>query len=153
MVWSHQVSLPKHLKEAFYQKLKEDKMIINTTKENIQYALDEANKEFEGNLEFNNLQRLSDNRYRVTLRVKDSHGKGARLGIPQRDWQTGEVTGKARHLISACWHAHGRFFDKLPEGTRIQTGGNTTYAGDKWEDFNIGSKIFPYYISEACECR
>ena len=127
-------------------------MIINAKHEDIQKALDTANKEFDNNLEFNNFQRLSDTRHRVTLRVKASHGKGARLGFPQRNWQTGEVTRKARHLINACWHAHGTFFDALPEGTKIQTRGNTTYSGDRWEDFDIGSQIYPYYISEACEC-
>lgn len=116
-------------------------MIINAKHEDIQKALDTANKEFDNNLEFNNFQRLSDSRHRVTLRVKSSRGKGARLGHDQR-----------RHLISACWHAHGTFFDNLPEGTRIQTRGNTTYAGDRWEDFDIGSIVAPYYMSEACEC-
>lgn len=121
-------------------------MIINTTHENIQNALDKANKEFNGNLKFNNFQRLSDARHRVTIKVKDSHGKGARLGFPDFN------TGKQRHLISACWHAHGTFFDALPEGTKIITRGKAIYAGDSWEDFNIGSIIRPLYMSEACEC-
>ena len=119
-------------------------MIINATQKELQTALDKANESFDGNLQFNNFQRLSDTRYRVTLRVKDSHGKGARLGFPH--------FGKQRHLISACWHAHGTFFDALPEGTKIMTRGNTTYAGDPWQDFDIGSMIHPYYMSEACEC-
>ena len=120
-------------------------MIINTTRENIQKALDKANKEFDGNLEFNNFQRLSDTRHRVTLRVKDSHGKGARLGF--------KFDGrKQRHLINACWHAHGTFFDLLPIDTRIQAGGIVTYSGDDWQDRNIGSMMYPMYFSEACEC-
>ncbi len=121
-------------------------MIINAKHEDIQKALDKANESFDGNLQFNNFQRLSDTRYRVTLRVKDSHKKGARLGF--LDYET----GKQRHLINACWHAHGTFFDALPEGTRIQAGGIVTYPGEAWQDRNIGSLMNPLYYSEACEC-
>jgi len=136
-------------------------MIINTTLDNLQNALDKANGYFNGNLAFNNLQRLSDNRYRVTLRVKDSHGKGARLGTTEYDTHGKHISPldhyegerKRKHLISACWHAHGTFFDNLPQGTRIATRGNTTYSGSVWEDFNVGTQMFPLYLSEACECN
>ena len=121
-------------------------MIINATRENIQKALNEANKEFGGNLQFKRLDPLSNKRYRVTLRVCSSRGKGARLGFPSYS------TGKQRHLISACWHAHGTFFDALPEGTRIQAGEIVTYPGEPWQDRNIGSLLNPLYFSEACEC-
>ena len=142
-------------------------MIINATHEDIQKALDLTNKEFDNNIEFNNFQRLSDTRHRVTLRVKESHGKGARLAsyqsalyrkkdcdifrMTEDDYQWG--LKHRRHLINACWHVHGTFFDNLPVGTKINTRGNITYAGDQWEDFNIGSQMFPYYMSEACECE
>jgi len=68
-------------------------MLINTTRENIQKALDKANEHFDGNLEFNNFQRLSGTRHWVTLRVKNSHGKGARLGHPNHS------TGKAPDIL------------------------------------------------------
>lgn len=135
-------------------------MIISTTKENILLALTKANEKFDNNLTFNNFQRLSDTRYRITLKVKDSHGKGARLASYQMQldsWHNptnfDEAWRKRRHLISACWHAHGTFFDNLPEGTKIQTREVITYAGDAWQDFDIGSKMFPYYASEACDCN
>ena len=115
-------------------------MIIYANREDIQLALDLANKPFAGNLEFNNFQRLSDTRYRVTLKVKDSKGPGARRGF----------TG--RRLINACWHAHGTFFDYLPPDTKIVTAGLTTYPGEPWQDRNIGSLIQPLYFSEACDC-
>lgn len=121
-------------------------MIINATHEDIQKALDTANKEFDNNLEFNNFQRLSDMRHRVTLRVKSSKGKGARLGFSRTN------KGNRRHLINACWHAHGTFFDSLPTDTRIQTAGVVTYPGESWQDRNIGSIIEPLYFSEACDC-
>ena len=122
-------------------------MIINATREDIQKALNQANEDFNGNLMFNNFQRLSDSRHRVTLRVKDSHGKGARLGFPSYD------TGKQRHLINACWHAHGTFFDALPHDTAIRVADfGTIYAGDSWQDRDIGSMMQPLSLSEACEC-
>lgn len=122
-------------------------MIINTNRENLQKALDTVNKAYDNNIEFNNFQRLSDNRYRVTLRVKSSHGKGARLGFYQNP-----NTGNRKHLISACWHVHGEFFDALPEGTRIQTGTIVTYPGAIWQDRNIGSLMNPLMFSDACDC-
>ena len=116
-------------------------MIIHATRENIQAALDKANESFESNLTFNNFQRLSDTRHRVTLRVKDSHGKGAKLGFT------------SRRTIHACWHAHGTFFDALPEGTKILTAGMITHPGEEWEDWNTGSLLRPLYASEACLCN
>jgi len=121
-------------------------MIINATHEDIQKALTQANQELDNNLEFNNFQRLSDTRHRVTLRVKSSKGKGARLG------QSITNRGNRRHLINACWHAHGTFFDSLPEGTKIQAAGIVTHPGEDWQDRNIGSIIYPLWFSEACDC-
>jgi len=120
-------------------------MIIHATRESIQAALDKANESFEGNLTFNNFQRLSDTRHRVTLRVKDSKEEGARVSFRPDD--------TCRRLVSACWHAHGTFFDALPEGTKIQTAGMVTYPGSPWVDRNIGSDWYPVYHSEACYCR
>ena len=127
-------------------------MVINAYREDIEKALDTANKLFDGNLMFNNFQRLSDTRYRVTLRVKNSHGKGARLSVPRYTLDPKDQQGKQRRLINACWHAHGEFFDALPEGTRIQARDIVTYPGAEWQDSNIGSMMFPYYFSDACEC-
>ena len=121
-------------------------MLIKATREQIQQALDKANEEFADNLMFNNFT-PEGKQYRVTLRVKDSQGLGARLGFPHSG------TGKQRHLVSACWHAHGEFFDALPEGTSITVAQlGTIYAGDSWQDRNIGSMMQPMYFSEACEC-
>ena len=115
-------------------------MIINTNRETLDKALERTNREFEGNVIYNRIDRLSDNRHRVTLKVKDSKAPGARRGY----------TG--RRMISACWHAHGVFFDSLPEGTKIHTGGQTVHAGDAWQDRNIGSIVYPMMYSEACDC-
>jgi len=133
-----------------------DVVIIGATREQIQAALETAGARFDDNLCWNRepeyMGKTRDKRakYRCTLRVKDSHGKEARLGHP--DYQT----GKQRHMISACWHAHGTFYDALPEGTEIKVstadGNRTIRPGDRWHDFNIGSVYRPMYYSEACEC-
>ena len=126
-------------------------LIKGATEEQIHEALAKANQEFDSNLEFNNFEYIGHTRggmqkHRVTLRVIDSRGKGARLGFPNY------TTGRQRHLVSACWHVHGTFFDALPEGTTIQTGQHTIEPGDSWNDWDIGSMIRPMYYSEACEC-
>jgi len=127
-------------------------LIIKATREELEQALAEINKRYEHNLTWNNFERLNGNgtRFRVTLRVKDSHGKGAKLG--HEDYRT----GKARHTISACWHVHGNFFEALlainPE-IIIKTAGRTVDKnGGNWQDWNIGSLMYPRYFSEACEC-
>ena len=86
---------------------------------------------------------------KVNLSVNDSHGKGARLGF----------TG--RHMINACWHVHGNFFDTLlninPKVV-IKAMNRKIYKDEdgrtigNWEDWNIGSLMSPLYCSEACEC-
>lgn len=124
-------------------------ILSNCTKQDIDKALADVNGEFDGNIRLNNYQQLSGTglRHRVTLRVPDSHGKGVHLSPHM------EAFGhKPRHTTSACWHAHGRFFDALPYGTRIRTNGKVIMAGDMWDDFNIGSRMFPIHASESCEC-
>jgi len=126
-------------------------LIRNATQNQIEQALAKANESFNGNLQFNRFEfagrtRQGTPKFNVTLRVAESHGKGARLGFP--DYQT----GKQRHLINACWHAHGTFFDALPEDAEIVTSNTVTYPGATWVDRNIGSMMRPLYYSEACEC-
>jgi len=126
--------------------------IRNVTKEDLDKALAEVNKRYDNNIFFNNFEAMNQkgNAFRVTLRVRSSHGKGARLNIE-----------RTRHLPYACWHVHGDFFDNLliisPQ-TIIKTAkltihkdSNGTVHGN-WEDWNIGSIIEPCYFSEACGC-
>jgi len=119
----------------------EEEMLIYQTGEAIEEALREANECFDNNLTFGNFTRLSDTRYRVSLRVKNSYGKGARLSITKK------------HIPYACWHAYGVFMNSLPEGTKIVTGRGTLIVPFEWKDWNIGSLSEPFYYSQACECR
>ena len=130
-------------------------LIKGATREEIHAALEEANTYFGGNLQFNRFDPAGSTRdgrqkHHVTLRVTSSKGPGHRLGFAYSD-------RKPRRLVSACWHAHGRFFDALPEGTEIQTsmgqsGTVTVLAGDQWNDYDVGSIMRPRLMSEMCEC-
>lgn len=124
-------------------------ILSNCTKQDIDKALGVVNDEFDNNVRLNNYQQLSRTglRHRVTLRVIDSKGEGAHISRHMEPF-----TGKSRRTTSACWHVHGRFFDALPYGTRITTRGKVVMAGDMWDDFNIGSIMYPIYASESCRC-
>jgi hypothetical protein len=132
-------------------------LIKNATREQLDKALEQTNKEYDGNVIYNEITSINQKgtRHRMTLRVKEAHGKGARLGFYQNP-----NTGNRRHLISACWHVHGTFFDNLlniaPEA-EIKAGTLTIYKTingvfNNWQDRNIGSQMNPFYFSEACEC-
>ena len=122
--------------------------ISGVTDRDLSRAIDKVNETFDGNVTFNRLDTLNakETRFAVTLKVKSSKGKGARLG------QHVNNNGTRRHLIYACWHAHGTFFDALPASATIRTGDQTIRPGDAWADRNIGSYVYPLMYSEACEC-
>ena len=113
------------------------------TKEDLFKALDKINEKYGGNVEFN---RFDDKGF--TLRVKSSKGPGHRLS----------QSSPQKRMVSACWHVHGDFFDALFE---VNPDAYVISLGDKriskdrgnWADWNIGSRMFPMYFSEACECN
>ena len=120
--------------------------IVGATLDDINNALAKTNEQYNNNICYNHFPELvcttreGKPKYRLTLRVKNSKGEGARRGY----------TG--RRLISACWHVHGTFFDNLPPTTTIITAGGTTHPGTEWQDRNIGSILHPLFFSEACDC-
>ena len=120
-------------------------MIIKCNAKSIKNALDQTNKKFDNNLIFKKFEFIGHTRdgmekNQVTLTVKDSREAGGRRGF------------SGKRVAAACWHAHGTFFDNLPEGTEIIASGKKFYAGDEWIDRNIGSYCQPMYYSEACDC-
>ena len=127
-------------------------MIIKATREELEKALAMVNERYDNNVTWNDFERLngSGTRFRITLRVKDSHGKGGKLG------HENPRNGRQRHTINACWHVHGHFFEALLEINEdivIKTAGRTVDKnGGNWHDWNIGSLMYPRYFSEACEC-
>lgn len=63
---------------------------------------------------------------------------------------------KRRRIASACWHVHGHFFDALygvnKKAVIVSRGNKITNDYGNWEDTNIGSQMYPYYFSDACNC-
>lgn len=118
-------------------------------------ALETVNQKYDGNVTFTEgtpaRYTNKDLDWRVRLGVKDSHKAGAKMSI-RFDAPFGSCQEKHRHTRAACWHVHGAFFDALPQGATIVSRGKTIHAGDAWEDFNVGSLMFPIYASESCEC-
>ena len=119
--------------------------IRNVSREELEQALDRTNLKFGGNVRWNRLDKagktlLGGSKFKVTLKVNDSRKLGAKLGY------------QGRRTVSACWHVHGTFFDSLPSGVEIVTMGKKKYAGDAWEDYDLGSQAYPMRFSEACEC-
>lgn len=125
-------------------------IISNISIDQLNKALELTNKEFDNNAIYNRFQQLSKSRFRVTLKVKDLHKPGSRLGFSLTS------KGNHRHIPSACWHLYGRFIDiifELEPKARVQANGNVFYSYNwEWIDRNIGSMMNPFYYSEACEC-
>lgn len=115
-------------------------LIRNVSLLDLETALGDTNDAFENNVIWNRSPEPVGKGFRLTLRVKDSKGAGARR------------SNAGRRLVSACWHVHGTFFDNLPEGAAIRTGEITVHPHEDWQDRNIGSMFQPLMHSDACEC-
>lgn len=121
----------------------------NASMQDLETALNEINKKYDGNVTFKRLD-WRGKQIIATLRVKNSHGKGAKIGYTDR------------HTIAACWHAHGDFFDALLKinpniiiesmNRKIFVNTNDNIVGN-WVDWNVGSKVFPKLYSASCECH
>jgi len=85
-------------------------LIRNVTKKELYWALAQANANFDNNLTFKSIKqapgrtRLGNEKWNAVLSVRDCHGGGGRF---YRD--------SGRHVKAACWHAHGTFYDALPQ--------------------------------------
>ena len=118
----------------------------NITVDQMNKALEELNKDFEGNATFNRFEQKGRH-IEFTLRVVSSKGKGAKISY------------QGRRSVAGCWHVHGFFFEKglaiAPEAVFISRGGPEVRVdknGGNWTDCNIGSMMYPQMFSEACEC-
>jgi hypothetical protein len=125
---------------------------LNVTKDQLEEALRLTNERYDQNVIWNREPEPTNKKetsWRFTLRVRDSSGPGARRSAPL--WHQ-----KRRKLIAACWHVHGHFFEHLfelcPElKLRVATH-NIDHPNEIWLDQNIGSQMYPYMYSDACEC-
>lgn len=123
-------------------------IIKNATREQVDKALATVAALYGDNIIYNRCDPANQrgDRWIVTLRCKSSKEPGHRLAA-YSPWAKSQ-----RRLVSACWHVHGEFMDALPASASITTSRTTKFVGDDWEDFNIGSIVYPTYASEACEC-
>ena len=116
----------------------------NCTIKDLEKALVMVNKKYHKNVCFKNIEQ-SGRMVTFTLRVNNSRDKGAR------------ISHSGRHIPAACWHVHGDFFESLfkikPEAVIVSQGNKKiTKDSGNWQDWNIGSIIYPMFYSEACEC-
>lgn len=78
--------------------------ISNVTERDLHWALDMANRFYDGNISFKMLECMTKHRrtWHVGLRAVDCRGPGGRLGYRGR-----------RIGNCACWHVHRDFFQAL----------------------------------------
>lgn len=126
----------------------------NVSFEELQKALEKTNKLFDGNIDFKDIRQVNKNSIRFTLKVKNSKGKGSKKSITYFPF---ENKVKMRNTANACWHVHGTFFEKLleinPKAIIKSAGKTITGDGGNWQDWNIGSILFPVYYSDSCLCN
>lgn len=105
----------------------------------------------EGNIIWNRFEQRG-NRFHVTLKCRSRWASGHR--IHQKPF--GNVKEGFTRSKSACWHVHGDAFDiiiAINENAVIKSAKRTIDKnGGNWQDWNIGSMIYPMVFSQACEC-
>ncbi len=136
-------------------------LIKNTNISELTEALVKVNEKYEGNVKFREIkaQNTVGTRYRLTLQVVSTKGPGHRLGQTHPSWTTRSGKPyKQKRLIYACWHVHGDYFDclfNINPKVEIRVGRQSTVyksKRDNWEDFQVGSMMYPAMMSELCDC-
>ena len=126
--------------------------VMNVTQAQLDKALETINKKYKGNVIWNRFDvgNQKHTTFNLTLRVTSSKGLGARLG----PYPYGG--GNRRHLVAACWHVHGDFFDTVlkinPDAVIRVATHKIDINGGNWIDRNIGSQVMLMMYSDACEC-
>jgi hypothetical protein len=119
-------------------------MKTNATIDQLNEALNFVNQLFNNNIKFKEIKQISSKRINFTLRVKNSSGKGAKIGY------------SGRKTISACWYVHGYFFEYLflqyPDIFIISQGKKMIDNSDNWKDQNVGNVYNPISYSSLCNC-
>lgn len=116
----------------------------NSNEQELNQALTEVNKRFAGNIRLNDV-RSKGRKLIFTLRTNSSKNPG------------GARSASGRRTGSACWHAHGYFFEELleinPEAVIKSVIGTIDNNGGNWEDQNCGSMMYPAMMSDCCDCE
>ena len=114
--------------------------IRNVSIEEVEQALERVNKAQGYRLIFNREPEKKGSFVHCTIRSEKSKIHGASVS-----WQ-------GRNSPSASWEAHGYFFEelfKIRDSVTIDTRGKRMYSNnDNWDDFNIGSRMYPFFASD-----
>jgi hypothetical protein len=134
------------------------KVLIPIDRGQLDAALCKVNMHYAGNVIYKRLDVLnaSGSRWRVTLRVVSSKGKGHKVSKSMLPFG-----GKERNIVAACWHVHGYFFDAVLDSVpgaviRVCRGKVYNRGAERvgnWLDFNVGSQAYPIQASESCNCE
>jgi hypothetical protein len=128
-------------------------MITNATLQEVNTAIGELNKRFEGNIRMKDRKQLSKNRLQFTITVYDSKKIGSKRSYHM-------LRSKPRRVSAACWHVHGYLFEelfKINPSCFVRTSLGrykhmVTEEQGNWVDMNVGSYFQPVNASEACNC-
>lgn len=119
-------------------------MVTNASSETLRAALARVNEKYAQNITFRDVKQISKNRIQFTLRSVNSRASGAGMSY------------SGRRMPTACWHAHGDFFEALfavdPLAWVRSRGRMINVEHGNWEDRNVGSQIHPLAHSESCGC-
>lgn len=122
----------------------------NVSLEQLQEALNQANRDYAGNLTFKSIF-PNGKHINFTLTVHSSRSPGARRGF------------RGQRIAAACWHAHRdvmhEIFDGVPDA-RLKSGMIDYRGRDDFESNhhgtgyrNIGSQLEPLSYQQACDCE
>lgn len=119
------------------------------TVEDLQKALEFINTEYyDNNIVFHS-ESVLPNKFRLQCK---EFKKGHRI---HRSYSF-EGARPDRRSKNACWHVHGYFFDALFDinpNAVIRAGNKKITASEgNWQDWNVGSNMYPVYYSESCNC-
>ena len=128
-------------------------------------ALEVANYAYGGNLRFREGPEAIPQGYQlwqVRLGVKDLDGPGSRRLVAWSWWDRSWWDREARHISSACYHAHRDFlyavFERAPHARAVTAlalyEGLADFEATHWRAgrLNVGSYFEPVRFEECCDC-
>lgn len=128
--------------------------VSNSNMQELTQALAIVNKKYNGNIEFKRLE-TKGRKVIFTLKVK-SGLKLDKNGIVKGAAKSGSQFNYGRRTGGACWHVHGEFFDALlainPKAVIVSMIGTINKDGGNWVDKEVGSVMYPSFMSENCDC-
>lgn len=111
------------------------------TIQQLELCLEQVNQERGYKLIWNRRPVIEGHYIHFTIRSEKSKIPGARTSY------------NGRNMTSASWHAHGYLFDKIwdinPEAVIYSGGRKMLGKSYNWQDYNIGSIMFPKFFSET----